>query len=148
MVALAVLSVGLLGAAGMLLDSLRIHSGALRRLAAAQLVRDIADRIRANAAGRDHYDTRTAAGSLVACAEPAGCDAAQVAAADRSRFVGAATALFAPHDFSATVEFVPATGPAAPERYVIVLRWRDSRDAVGEGESVALQVLAQPPVAG
>jgi type IV pilus modification protein PilV len=147
-IALAVLSVGLLGAAGMLLDSLRIHTGALRRLAATQLVRDMADRIRANVAGRELYDTRTAVGPAVACVEPEGCDVAQIAAADRAKFAAAAAALLTPHAFSATVEFVPATGPATPDCYVIVLHWRDSRDVAGEGESVALQVLAQPPVAG
>ena len=60
MVALAVLSVGLLGAASMLLDSLRTHAGAVRRLKATHLVRDMADRIRANTSAGAYYDTRTA----------------------------------------------------------------------------------------
>jgi type IV pilus assembly protein PilV len=147
-VALAVLSVGLLGAAGMLLDSLRTHSSALRRLTATHLVRDMADRIRANTSGRAYYDTRTALPASGACVEPEGCDAAQAAAADRARFVAAATAAFAPDDFSATVEFEPATGPATPDRYVIVLSWRSARRASSDSERVALQVLAQSPVAG
>jgi len=61
LMALAVLSVGLLGAAAMLLDSLRVHGSALHRLGATQLARDMADRIRANPRARALYDTRSAA---------------------------------------------------------------------------------------
>ena len=145
-VALAVLSVGLLGAASMLLDSLRTHTGAVRRLKATHLVRDMADRIRANTSAGAYYDTRTALVGNDDCAEPEGCDAAQAAAMDRARFVAAASALFAPDEFSPSVEFEPAAGPAAPHRFVIVLRWRDARD--GMSDSVASQVLAQSPAAG
>ena len=67
---------------------------------------------------------------------------------DRAHFASAARALFAHQDFTASVEFAPAIGPAAPDRYVISLRWRDSRDATDDTDAVALQVLAQLPVAG
>jgi len=147
LVALAVLSVGLLGAAAMLLDSLRTHAGALHRLGATQLARDMADRIRANPGGRFEYDTRGPAGGVEACLPP-GCGPAQVAAADRAHFERAARALFANREYTARVEFAPAIGPAAPDRYVISLRWRDSRDAADDHDAVALQVLAQLPVAG
>lgn len=149
LLALAVLSVGLLGAAAMLLDSLRIHANALHRLGATQLARDMADRIRANPHGRAHYDTRNALAIAIApdCGA-GGCDPAQRAAADRARFSSAARALFAHHHLFASVEFEPAIGPASPDRYVITLRWRDARDAAGDTNAVALQVLAQSPVAG
>ncbi|HWN46655.1 MAG TPA: type IV pilus modification protein PilV, partial [Steroidobacteraceae bacterium] len=52
LLALAVMSLGLLGAAAMLLDSVRIHGGALRRIAATQLARDMAERILANPRAR------------------------------------------------------------------------------------------------
>jgi type IV pilus modification protein PilV len=148
MVALAVLSVGLLGAAAMLLDSLRSNAGALQSLRATHLVRDMADRIRGNLPGRDHYDTRRAAAGPGTCTGPEGCDAAQLAAADRAHFAAAAQALFMHGNFSASVEFEPAIGPAAPDRYLIALRWRGSLDAAGDFNSVSLQVLAQSPVAG
>jgi len=147
LVALAVFSLGLLGAAAMLLDSLRSHAAALHRLGATQVARDMADRIRANPRGRTHYDTRSPAAGIEDCLE-AGCDTAQLAAADRAHFAGAARALFANLDFTAQVEFEPAIGPATPDRYVISLRWRDSRDAADDNDAVALQVLAQSPVAG
>ena len=72
----------------------------------------------------------------------------QLAAVDRIHFASAARALFPHQDFAASVEFAPAIGPAAPDRYVISLRWRDTRDAADDTDAVALQVLAQSPVAG
>ena len=107
----------------------------------------MADRIRANPHGRVHYDTRSAA--------PLGRGRA-IPAATRcnrpppivDRFASAARALFAHHEFTASVEFAPAIGPAAPDRYVISLHWRDARDAADDNDAVALQVLAQLPVAG
>ena len=150
LVALVVLTVGLLGAAALLLDNLRGHASALRRVAALNLVRDMADRIRANPHGGVHYDTRTpapAASSASACGETSGFDSAQLATADRACFEAAAHALFPRTDMEAHVEFAPATGPAIPARYLITLRWSDARNDAGT-DSVELQVLWQSPVAG
>jgi type IV pilus assembly protein PilV len=148
LIALAVLSTGLLGAAALLLDSLRCHAGALRRLAALSLVRDMADRIRANPRGGVLYDTRMPAPAAAsACGESGGCSIAQLAAADREHFQSAARALF-PHTFTdVEVEFAPATGPAIPARYLITLRWSDARNDAGI-DSVVVLVLWQSPVAG
>lgn len=147
LVALVVLSVGLLGAAALLLDNLRGHAGALRRVAATSLVRDMADRIRANPRGGVYYDARFSASATSACGESSSCDAAQLAAADCAHFESAARTLFPRVDADARVEYAPATGLATPARYLISLRWSDTRDDAGT-DSVALQVLWQPPVAG
>ena len=56
LVALVVLSVGLLGIAGMFLESVRSNRTALTRTTAIQLVNDMADRIRSNRGGRDSYN--------------------------------------------------------------------------------------------
>jgi type IV pilus assembly protein PilV len=146
LVALAVLSAGLLGAAVMLLDSLRNHSGAMGRVAATSLVRDMADRIRANPLGGAHYASSSAAAVAPACGESSGCDVAQLATADLAHFTAAAHTLFPTADIEARVEFAPATGPALA-RYLISLRWTQVRDDAGT-QSVELQVLAQSPVAG
>jgi hypothetical protein len=53
--------------------------------------------------------------------------------------------LFPGADTEPRVEFEPATGPAAPDRYAISLRWRGPRDDAFE--VVALTLLASP-VAG
>ena len=146
LLALVVLSVGLLGAFAMLLDSLRVHGGALQRLGATQLLLDMADRIRANPQARAHYASGSSTGA--SCVEPDGCDVAQLAAADLARFESAAQALFAQDLVDASVEYEPATGPATPDRYVISLRWHDARDAADTTDAATLQVLAQSPVAG
>jgi type IV pilus assembly protein PilV len=153
LVSLVVLSVGLLGAAALLLDNLRSRAGALRRVAALSLVRDMADRIRANPRGGVYYDTRgaapasSAASAASACGEPDGCDIAQLAAADLAHFQSTAHALFPHSNPDPRVEFAPATGHAMPASYIITLRWIDARNDAGT-DSVALQVLAQSPVAG
>jgi len=147
LVSLVVLSVGLLGAAAMLLDSLRGHAGALRAAAATSLVRDMADRIRANPQGGPHYDSRNPAADASACGEASGCDIAQLAATDRAHFAAAARALFPHAQIEARVEFAPAIGPGSPARYLITLRWPDARNDAG-AQSAALQVLTQSPVAG
>ena len=144
LVALAVLSVGLLGAAALLLESLWSHAGALHRMAATNLVRDVADRIRANPRGGVHYQDSPSAPD---CDRSLGCDALQLAQADLLFFETSARALFPDARTETHVVFAPATGPATPARYLITLRWFDARNDAGT-DSVALQVLAQPPVAG
>jgi type IV pilus assembly protein PilV len=150
LVALVVLSVGLLGAAALLLDSLRGHAGALRRVAALSLVRDMADRIRSNPRGGGYYDTRNAvpATESVAstCVESSDCDIQQLAIADRAHFESAVHHLL-PHGSEASVEFAPAIDATTPARFHITLRWPDPRDDAGT-DSVALQVLVQASVAG
>jgi type IV pilus assembly protein PilV len=143
LVALVLLSVGLLGSAAMLLGSMRTHAAALRYAAAANLLRDVADRIRANPLGRAAYDTR-------ASAEPAGCDItvrcvpAGLAALDRAYFERAARAVAPGNASAASIHFEPATGPA-PDRFRIALDLgRDPADR----DVIVLIVLAQSPVAG
>jgi type IV pilus assembly protein PilV len=143
LIALAVLSLGLLGAAAMLLDSLRAQGGSLRRVAATQLLREMAERIRANPAAAAVYATPRADGGGPPC-DAAGCDVTQLAAADLAHFANVART-FLPGESLASIEFAPATGPAALDHFVISLRWLDPR--ADDAETVTLQVLASP-VAG
>jgi type IV pilus assembly protein PilV len=144
--ALVVLSVGLLGAAATLLGSLGAHADALRRATALMLVRDVADRIRANAPGRAAYDTAGTVGAAGDCAAAA-CDVTALAAWDREHFISAARAAFPFAQTSATIHFEPAIGPAASDRYEITLRF-PARSQPGATDGVALTVLAYVPVAG
>ena len=143
LIALAVLSVGLLGSAVLLLESLRAQADSLRRVAATNVLLDMAERIRANPAGGPLYGAANAQPGAPACAA-AGCDIAQLAAADLAHFALSARAAL-PGVSIAAIEFAPAIGPAAPRRYLLSLRWQDPR--ADEDESVTLQVLASP-VAG
>ena len=147
LIALVVLSVGLLGAAAMLLESLRAHAAALRRVAVVGLVRDMAERIRMNPLARAQYDTRSALPGGAAC-DAAPCDSSALAAADRAHFASAARALFPRATFSTDIVFEPATGPATPDRYIISVRFGGASDAAAAFDSVELVVLAHAPVAG
>jgi type IV pilus assembly protein PilV len=146
LVALLLLSVGLLGAGILLVSGLRSHSDALRQVAATNLARDMADRIRANPRGRGDYDTRTSAPDAAACDPALPCEPARRAAFDIAFFLERAQLLFPGVDTVASIQFEPAIGPAAPERYAITLRWRGPRDDIPLS-AVTLQLLA-PPVAG
>ena len=146
LIALLLLSVGMLGAGGMLVSGLRAHADALRQVAATNLARDMADRIRANPRGRADYDTRVAAPGPGACDPTLPWEPAQRAASDVADFIERAQRLFPGVDTVASIQFEPATGPAAPERYAITLRWHGPRDDIALNV-VTLQLLA-PPVAG
>lgn len=146
LVALAVLSVGLLGAAALLLGGLRDQSLALRHGAASALVTDIAERLRANGSAGAAYVTGTHHASDVGCDETSACDPATMAAHDLAYFESAAAALLPALKPRPRITFEPAIGPAAPNRYVISLAWDDPREPDTTDE-VTLILLAQP-VAG
>jgi type IV pilus assembly protein PilV len=148
LVALAVLSVGLLGAAGMLLTSLADESRALRHQQALQGVLDIAERIRANPAGAAYAAVPT--GPAAACEEASPCDGDGLAARDVAQFHSTAQRLLPHQRPLPVIHFEPATGPATQDRYVISLRWTSPGNAAGESEAtdeITLLLLAQP-VAG
>jgi type IV pilus assembly protein PilV len=145
LVALVLLSVGLLGAGQMLLGSLRAHSEALHEMTVAQLMRDMADRIRANPRAGAAYDSREAVPLAAPCDLAAPCIASRLAAADLAYFIDTAQLLLPGTETRASVQFEPAIGPAAADRFAITLSWRGPRD--DEIRVVALSLLA-PPVAG
>ena len=147
LIALLLLSVGLLGAGMLLLNGLRSHAEALRHMAATNLIRDMADRIRANPRARLLYDTRHVAIEPGGCEPALPCEPAQRASFDLAHFIDTAHRLFPGIDTDARIEFEPAIGPAAPECYAITLRWRGPRDPEQTSNAVTLTLLAQP-VAG
>lgn len=143
LIALLVLSAGMLGAWGLQLSSLRSHGDSLQQAAAMELLRDMADRIRANySAGARYTDTHLAP-PAAGCTSAAPCSPAELAALDRAWFAERALVLFPHEDTLAGVEFVPATGPADPDDFVVSLQWRGARGS----HAVALHVPV-PPVAG
>ncbi len=102
LVALLVLSIGLLGIAGLFVESVRNSRTALLRTQAINLVGDMADRIRANATARDAYDIdATPAHRPSATARrprpmpAANCSAAELAEDDLARWVAAVRARLA-----------------------------------------------------
>lgn len=121
LIALIIMSVGMLGIAGLYVQSMQAGRTSMLRHHAVTLAGDIADRIRANPTAGAAYSA--AAGQDNNCvAQGANCDAAQMAAHDI--FLWQAQAL----------EFLPPMGdgsqqvevlffPAFPPSYQITIRW-------------------------
>jgi type IV pilus assembly protein PilV len=145
LVALVILSVGLLGAAGLLTTGLRDQSQALLQGTATTLLADMAARIRANPEARELYGSASS-GAGPACDAAGPCDAAGLAAHDLAYFENTARSLLPHRQPEPRILFEPATGSTTTDRYVISLHWRDARDPEASDEATLIQ-LAQP-VAG
>ena len=118
LVALIVLSVGMIGMAALYAQGLGAGRTALYRTIAVNLVADMAERIRANRLARAAYN---AAGAPSACGPGGGtdCTPAQLAGYDKlawSTLVGRELP-----DGAGTVEFMPGTPPT----YTITVSWQD-----------------------
>jgi type IV pilus assembly protein PilV len=120
LVALVVLSLGLLGAAHLLTLSLGHQVQAARQLTATALVADMIERIRP--------------------------DPAALAQTELESFTLAARSALALRDPQVTIAFEPAIGPATPDRYRVTLRWHEAPGA--DADEVTLVLLAQSPMAG
>ncbi len=128
LVALIVLSVGMLGIAGLYVSSLKAERTAQTRGQAIILVNDMIDRIRANASARDAYDLQKAySGSPVShgCVAGAGnCTSSQLAEDDLSRWIDSVKfALPSYQSVEVSVALAPATG--RPDDYQVKLAWRE-----------------------
>jgi len=121
LVALVVLSIGLLGIAALYLDSLRAGRTALNRTTASQLAADLGDRIRANRSVGAGYQLAIDAASpgQAPCDQAAACDPPAIAAADLTEW---RTALA---DALASGTGGVAFTPGDPNAYVITVRWRE-----------------------
>lgn len=145
LVALLVLSLGLLGAAALQVRSLQDHSLALRQNSAQFLLADITERIRANPSGLAHYVSGDEARILrTDCHLEPGCDAEALAHHDVAEFQAAVLAHLDPQSPETSLVVVPATGPAQPARVQVLIRWRSAN---GTDEARATW-LAPSPVAG
>ena len=144
LVALLVLSVGLLGIAGLFVDSVKNSRTALLRTQAINLVSDMADRIRANSTARDAYQTATYGGAPAThqCAPDAtagggNCTIAELAEDDLGRWIDAvgATLPGADQADSAVVEYAAPANPGQPEQYVITVRWLEPGATVTDDDT-------------
>jgi type IV pilus modification protein PilV len=131
LVATVVLSVGLLGAVALLMGGMRDHAESRRESEAVGLLRDVADRLRANAA------------ACAASMSGAPCETPSLVALELAHLERTAAALYPDGETTTSIEYAPATG-AVPDRYVITLRL--ARDAAVN--VMSLQVHAHMPVAG
>jgi len=131
LVALLILSFGMLGIAGLYLESLRSNRTALSRTAAVALINDMGDRIRANRGGLTNYvlASGTAATSSKDCST-ALCTPAEIATWDKAQWYTSVTTTL-PNGPDGTI--TPLTSIAytaatatVPARYVIQAQWRET----------------------
>jgi type IV pilus assembly protein PilV len=129
LVALVVLSVGMLGIASLYLTSLKTNRTALIRTHAVNLVNDMGDRIRANARARAAYDLQDAyagAPALRDCVAVANCSSAELAEDDLARWLEQVRDTLPGGSTAAEVDFTAAAAAGRPDRYRIRVAWRES----------------------
>jgi type IV pilus assembly protein PilV len=120
LVALVVLSIGMLGIAALYVESLRSGRTALLRTQAVTLAGDMADRIRANPTGRLAYgDAVTVNDTVAACAPGgAGCTTTQLAHHDKALWMRALQAAL-----PGAVGTVVVDDTTDPPNYTITISW-------------------------
>jgi type IV pilus assembly protein PilV len=131
MVALVVISVGMLGIAGLYLSSLQAGRSANLRIQAVNLASEMADRIRANRTAKGAY--ALTAGTLptaVDCAT-ATCTPAQLAQSDQNLWVTSLRrALPGSTAGGGSIAFTDVPDPLPdrpqPDRYTITVTWREA----------------------
>jgi type IV pilus assembly protein PilV len=123
LVALIVLSVGMLGIAALYVESLRSGRTALARTQAVTLVADMGDRIRANRLGGASYEAKVDRTNTNAeCAAGGkGCSSAQLAIHDKAVWIGSIEDALP--GAVGTIVRNPATTPAT---YTITVTWKET----------------------
>jgi type IV pilus assembly protein PilV len=136
LVALVVMSVGMLGIAGLSVASLRGNRTALVRTEAVNFVSDMSDRIRANGSARDAYGLAAANGNCTT----ANCTAIQLAQDDLFRWRQAITAAgtgLPGTNVSGTVIYTAAAAAGLPDQYTISVQWTEPGDTIQPGQTNA-----------
>jgi type IV pilus assembly protein PilV len=123
LVALVVLSIGMLGIAALHVEGLRSARTALTRTTAVELAASMADRIRANKTATSEYETVVTSADTDAKCEPtgAGCTPAELAHHDKAVWLGAIEGALP--GGTGTIE---CDDPAAdPATYTITIMWSE-----------------------
>lgn len=146
LVALVVLSVGMLGIAALYVESLRSGRSALSRSQAVVLAADMGDRIRANPAGGANYSkTVDAQGALSAGCAQGGttCDSAAMAAHDIAIWYSAVDSRAgAPTSLPGGRGAIAVDATTTPRTYTITVSWSESGDAAAGANSYVLRIQA------
>ena len=130
MVALVVLSVGMLGIAGLYVTTLRSSGGAIYRMQAVNLATDMADRIRANRGANLAYNAAAADNN---CYGAGSVDCAPAAMAANDLFVWQAQVIATLPSGNGVVAVAPGAAATDPFTYTITITW------LGSGETAATQ---------
>lgn len=122
LIALIIMSVGMLGIAGLYVQSMQAGRTSMLRHHAVTLAGDIADRIRANPMAGAAY-TATAGQDNSCVAQGADCDAAQMAAHDIFLWQAQALEFLPPMGDGTQQVVVTHDSTVTPQTYTIVVRW-------------------------
>jgi type IV pilus assembly protein PilV len=136
LVALVVLTIGLLGIAALYLNSLQAGRTAVYRTQAITLAADLADRIRMNRTAQAAYGTLFADAEVAipACDTTGGCSDADLAATDLSRWKATVAQLLPNGQGQVAVTLPVLAGD--PANYVVTVQWAE----VGEVAPVTFQI--------
>lgn len=136
LVALVILSVGMLGIASLYVTSLKTGRTALLRTHAVNLVNDMIDSIRANGSAGGAYALTNLASAPgegdedeVDCEADGVCTREQIAAQDLMNWAAAVDDALPGSD--ASIVFT-ARAPAAPDVYTVSVRWLETGQDSGE----------------
>ncbi|HTE40230.1 MAG TPA: type IV pilus modification protein PilV [Steroidobacteraceae bacterium] len=143
LVALVVLSVGMLGIAGLYVITLRSGGSAIARTQAVSLANDIADRIRANRLATTAYNTPGTPVNNSCVGGTVNCTRAQMAAEDLWQWNQQIQAALpgSPSGSIVVVQGAPvnANNMRTPSRYTITVSWSDI-DATTLSHVVVIEV--------
>ena len=139
MIAVLVLSIGLLGLAGLQVTALQNNQSSFTRSQATALAYDLADRMRANVPGvmAGFYDPAAPAINA-GCLNPGGCSVQAMARHDLAEWNAAIASNLPMGTGTACVDSTPGDGAseAAPEcdgvgtQYTVKIWWDDNKDGV------------------
>jgi type IV pilus assembly protein PilV len=135
LVTVIILSIGLLGLAGLQATSLRNNQSAFLRSQATILAYDIADRMRANTAAAVNGDYEFDSGSglpttVAGCTTTAGCSTADMAQNDLANWSNSVTSLLPDGVGIVCLDSDPATAgcDGAGTQFVITISWTEVED--------------------
>jgi type IV pilus assembly protein PilV len=146
LVALVVLSIGMLGIAGLFAVSLRSGSSAIQRMQAVNLASEMADRIRANRRAGIAYTAAAAdTGTNNTCSGAAAvvCTPAQLAANDIFFWKAGITSAFKGGQATGAIGYTAGDLPTLPSTYSITVSWVEQAQATSEtssSQSVVMQM--------
>lgn len=140
LIALIIMSVGMLGIAGLYVQSMQAGRTSMLRHHAVTLAGDIADRIRANPTAGAAYTA--AAGADNNCvATGANCSVAQMAAHDIGLWQAQAASFLPPFEDLSQQVVVAFDAGAVPPTYTITVRWDEpTPDNVAPSYSITIPV--------
>jgi type IV pilus assembly protein PilV len=149
LVALVVLSIGMLGIASLYVSSLQAGRTALLRTQAVNLVNDMMDRIRSNTAGRKGYDLseidEPAEQDCVASEKDTNCTPAQLAEDDLAKWILSIDDLLPGANEDVDVTLGGGAAKYSPDTYVVSVSWQEPGDTDMLTYSTTLSIIPVEP---